>query len=368
MQFHPESYATQYGRRILENFLIGDPLDLSSPLTLDRAYGLQHLILNNEISTGQLLKIFVDLDKRGLETNELLGFYRATKDFMQSLPGYGKDLLDTCGTGGDNKQTFNISTLAALVCASLGVRVAKHGNRAASSKCGSADILESLGVNISLSPNQARACLDLCGITFMFAPLCITPRSKMPKKPGKDLAKKLISYCLGRCLTPPMPAFRMVGVSDESKIPLILDLLKESGVKKALVLASKDGLDEVSPMALTKVYELNNRGEVKDFTIDPKKFGFKGFALADLQVKDLSESKQVFLDVLSGRGKPAQMAAAILNSAMALLAANASESLEHGIKQAYNALHSGKALAKLEEFKKVSNELTNSSSLSVIRA
>jgi anthranilate synthase/phosphoribosyltransferase len=358
VQFHPESYATEYGKQILKNFLIDDLTDVAMPLTRDKAYNLQCAILKNQINTDQLLKIFADLDKRDLTADELLGFYRASKDFMQTLPGYGGELLDTCGTGGDNKQTFNISTLAALVCASLGVKVAKHGNRAASSKCGSADILESLGVNINLNPNQARACLDKCGITFMYAPI-YHPAFKNAKEARQKFGKKTYFNLLGPLLNPADAKFRLVGVSDSGKIPLVLSLLKQSGVKKALVVHGKDGLDEVSPIAATKVFELNKQDEIKQYIIDPKKYGFKNFDFSDIQVENSAQAKKVFLDVLSGQGKPAQMAVVILNSAAALLAANAVETLEHGIKQAYSALHSGKALAKLEEFKRVSNDVAN---------
>lgn len=355
VQFHPESYATEYGKLIIKNFLTDQAPDYSQPLSFNQAYNLQQDILKNKVPTQKLVEIFSQLDQRALEQEEFNGFYQASRDFMQTLPGFGKDLLDTCGTGGDGKHTFNISTLAALVCASLGVKVAKHGNRAASSKCGSADVLESLGVNINLNPAQARAVLDKCGLTFMFAPL-YHPAFKFAKEARVKFGKKTYFNLLGPLLNPASAGFRFIGLGDSSKIPLIINLLKQSGIKKALVVSSEDGLDEISPAEPTKVFELSSHGEVKQYTIDPRKYGFKNLSVDDLRVKDLAEAKEVFLKVLGGKGNPAQMAAAVLNSAAALLAANAVESLEQGIKQAYSALNSGKALAKLKEFKQLSRQ------------
>ncbi len=359
VQFHPESFATEFGKQILQNFLAPRLINFQKPLAYVDAYNFQEAILKNEISTEKLVECFQMLEKRALGQEEFLGFYKASKNLMTSLPAKHKDLLDTCGTGGDGMQTFNISTLSAVVCASLGVRVAKHGNRAASGKCGSADVLESLGVNINLNPNQARVCLEKCGITFMFAPVYHSA-FKFAREARIKFGRKTYFNLLGPLLNPADAGFRLIGVADEKNIPIILHILKQARISKAVVVHSFDNLDEVSPCSKTRVYELNKQGSVKKYIINPNRFGLKNLHIADLQVSNQKEYQEIFLNVLSGKGKLAQMSAVILNTAVGLLTAGVVENLQEGIRQASASLYSGKALAKFEEFKQVSHRVVAS--------
>lgn len=323
-------------------------------MNYQRAYNFQADILNNKISTENLAEVFKKQEKDGITSEELLGFFKASFDIMKILPGENKHLLDTCGTGGDGQKTLNISTITAVVCAACGAKVAKHGNRSATSLCGSADALEALGVNINMSPQQSASCLKKCGITFMLAPV-FHPAFVYAKDARKLYGKKTYFNILGPLLNPAKAEFRLIGVGDDKMLELILGLVPKLDLNRALIVRSADGLDEISPCAVSQVYEILKGGKTKEFIIDPKNFGFPQCQINDLRINGIDEAKKAFLEILEGKADNAKTAAVVLNSAAGLLCANIVKSLEEGIKIAYNALHSGKALAKFEQFKEASN-------------
>ena len=232
-------------------------------------------------------------------------------------PKNKENVIDTCGTGGDNLNTFNISTASAFVAAGAGATVAKHGNRSVSSKCGSADVLESLGVNISISPDKIRDCLDKVGIGFLFA-VSLHKAMKYAIAPRKEIGVRTIFNILGPLTNPAMATSQLMGVFTSLTETMAL-VLRNMGSRSAFVVHGLDSLDEISLSSPTQVSELKN-GTVKTYTIQPEDFGLKRTPLSEIKGGDPSENAVIIRDVLNGKPGP-QRDIVILNSAFALAAA-----------------------------------------------
>jgi anthranilate phosphoribosyltransferase len=329
-------------------------------LTHNQAKEIQGKILSGEMQTEEILEIFRSLEGEKLSKEALSGFLEASLEVANKFePGF--EVLDVCGTGGDGLHTFNISTLTALVCAGAGVPVAKHGNRSASSKCGGADVLEALGVNIDLSPNQAKKCLEKTGVVFLFAPN-FHPAFRFVKEARTKYAKKTYFNILGPLLNPAGAKYQLIGITDESLVDLIGETLMFRGSQKIWLVKSKEGMDEVSISSSTEVWEFIKTGNSftkRHFTINPEDFGMKIVPIEEIVGGDVELNKQIALRVLENKASEAQRNIVILNAGAGLSVFGKTDTLEEGVKLAREILESGKAKAKLEEFVLESNKLKN---------
>ncbi|MCL2055199.1 MAG: anthranilate phosphoribosyltransferase [Oscillospiraceae bacterium] len=257
------------------------------------------------------------------------------------------DALEIVGTGGDGANTFNISTAAAIITAAAGVPVAKHGNRSASSKCGAADVLEALGVNINITPEKSASLLKNIGICFLYAQnYHIAMKYVAPIR--RELAIRTVFNILGPLTNPAGARMELMGVYDKDLVEPLAQVLSNLDVKSAMVVHGEDGLDEISLCAPTFICEVKN-GWLKKYTVTPEQFGFKRCERAELTGGTPAENAEILRAVLSGE-ESAKRNAAVLNSAAALYVAGKHESIEEAVKAAENVIDSGKATAKLEEF------------------
>src|SRR3990170_5395934 len=264
----------------------------------------------------------------------------------------GGALLDTCGTGGDAKGTFNVSTAAAFVAAAAGVRVAKHGNRAMSSRCGSADVLEALGAHIDLSPEQVKACLEQAGIAFMFAP-SFHPAMKHAAGPRREIGIRTVFNILGPLSNPAGVSHQLLGVAEPALAKKMAQALAQLGSKRALVIHGQDGLDEVSIGAPTLVWEVQD-DKIRHYSLTPTQVGFDWGDSASVAGGTAQENAESLRSVLSGRqGPPRDFL--LLHPAAALMAAEAVRDLKAGVALAARAIDSGAATEKLDCFIEVTN-------------
>ncbi len=266
---------------------------------------------------------------------------------------HNKDVLEIVGTGGDGSNSFNISTTSSLVIASGGVAVAKHGNRAASSKCGAADVLEALGVNITISPEKSSELLEKIGICFLFAQnYHIAMKYVAPVR--KELGIRTIFNILGPLANPAGANIQVMGVYDESLVEPLAKVLKNLGVKNAMVVYGQDKLDEISMSAKTTVCEIRN-GEFCNYEIEPEQFGFEKCKKEDLVGGTKEENAKITLDILNGEKGP-KREAVLLNAGAALYVAGKTETMHEGVLLAAELIDSGKAKQLLNDFIKYSNE------------
>ena len=264
-------------------------------------------------------------------------------------------VLDTCGTGGDKKGTFNISTLTALVVAGAGVVVAKHGNRSVSSLCGSADILEALGVNLGVEQAQLSACLDEVGIAFLFAQR-LHPAMKNVAPVRKAIGEKTIFNILGPLINPAKATHQIMGVYSRDLVEPITNVLKNLGLKKALVVHGHDGLDEVTTTGITFVAEWNGT-DIVFYDIVPQELGIPLAKEDDLKGGDLSRNVQIANDILAGAKGP-KRDIVVLNAAYALYTAEKVAGISDGLRLAVETIDSGRAKKKLEELRAFTNKVS----------
>ncbi|KIF66793.1 anthranilate phosphoribosyltransferase, partial [Streptomyces sp. AcH 505] len=287
------------------------------PLTETEAAEAMRVIMRGEATPAQIAGLALALTVRGETVGELTGMATAAQEFATPVRLEG-DVLDTCGTGGDGLNTFNISTAAAIVAAACGVRVAKHGNRSASSACGSADVLEELGVRIDLGPDKAAACLEEAGITFLFAPV-FHPAFRHTAAPRRELGTRTVFNLLGPLCNPSGARLRTLGVPDAGLVEPMTEVLGRLGVTRALVFHSEDGMDELSTGAPAYVAELHD-GKRTHYRFDPAALGLRPARPADLTGGDRTANAAVIRGVLAGEPGPARDVV-LLNTAAALRAA-----------------------------------------------
>ncbi len=324
-------------------------------LTYDEAYSVMNEIMSGETSPTQNAAFLAALSTKSTKAetiDEIAGCAAAMRDHALKVP-HDMDVLEIVGTGGDNAHSFNISTTSALVIAASGVKVAKHGNRAASSLCGTADCLEALGVNLDLSPEKCVELLKKIGICFFFAQKYHSSM-KYVGPIRKELGIRTVFNILGPLTNPASPNMQLLGVYDASLVEPLARVLTSLGVKSGMVVYGTDKLDEISASAPTLVCEFRD-GNYKTYTITPEQFGFTSCKKEDLVGGTPAENAAITLGILKGEDKGPKRNAVLLNAGAALYIAGKADSFENSIKLAGELIDNGAALAKLEEFIKESN-------------
>ena len=334
-------------KEAIENLVCG------RSLSADEAAAVMDEIMEGKATPAQFGAFVTALRCKGETVEEMVGLARTMRARALSVRA-DHPVVDTCGTGGDKAGTFNISTAAAIIAAACGVKVAKHGNRAVSSRCGSADILEALGVRIDLTPGEAAECLKQAGIVFMFAPV-FHPAMRHAGPPRKEIGIRTVFNLLGPLCNPAGATAQVIGVPRRDLVAAIAEVLRELGSSHALVVHGSDGLDEITLTGPTHVCELEN-GKLECYDITPEQFGFKTCRLEDIRGGDAVWNAAAMLRLLQGEEGPLRDAA-VLNAAAALRVAGQAGSLEDGVTQAGEALETGAALVRLEKFIEVSQML-----------
>ncbi len=305
-------------------------------------------IMGGEIETAAIVSFLTALSKRGETVEEITAAVKVMRRHSAKINTRHKVILDTCGTGGDTSGTFNISTAAAFVASGAGINVAKHGNRSVSSRCGSADVLEALGIDVNLSKEKIGQCLDEIGIAFLFAPN-LHPAMKYAMPARKEIGRKTIFNILGPLTNPAGATHQLLGVYDSRWTEILAGVLKNLGIVHALVVYGQDGLDEVTITSATRISELN-KGKVQTYEVNPEDFGFKKARRDEILGGDVSSNARIILDVLGGKTGPARDIV-LLNAGAAIYAADKASSIKEGIELARDSIDSKKALKKLELLK-----------------
>jgi anthranilate phosphoribosyltransferase len=346
--------------------------------SLDRATARKVMaeVLAGKCTDAQIAALLIALRMKGETVEEIVGFAEAIRAAAAPLPierasrsaspadalavsGTGRDalieddstLVDTSGTGGDTSGTFNISTATALVAAGAGVRVAKHGNRSISSKCGSADVVEALGVNIQLSPELAAQCLRELGICFLYAPN-LHPAMKQVQGVRRELRLRTMFNLLGPLTNPARASGQVVGVYALDLVEKLAEALSMLGLRRALVVHGLDGLDEITITGVTRVAEARE-GSVRSYEIEPEEFGLKRAMLSDIAGGDAAENAAIIRAVLDGEKSP-RRDVVLLNAGAALVAAGRAEHIGEAIPLAAESIDSGAAAEKLEALRRFS--------------
>ncbi|MEL6150376.1 MAG: anthranilate phosphoribosyltransferase [Chloroflexota bacterium] len=335
-----------------------DMLGKFGHMQIEQTEAVMNQIMSGDATEAQIGAYLMALRMKGETPDEIVGSAKAMRENAHTVPTkYApEDLLDTCGTGGDKSGTFNISTTVAFVAAGAGVPVAKHGNRAATSKSGSADVLEALGVNIGLSPEQVGACVDRVGIGFLFA-RALHPAMKHVAAPRKQLAMRTIFNILGPLTNPAGAKRQLMGVFAGDLTDLLASVLGKLGSVDAMVVNGYGGLDELTTTGPNRVSHYKD-GKVSTYELDPKALGFDPASIADLYGGEPDVNAGILRGVLDGSVRGAKRDVVLLNAGAALHVAGKSDSIQDGIRVATDAIDTGAAVAKLDELISVSQELS----------
>ena len=368
VQFHPESILTEHGKLMLKNFLSfnsltsqaamqpntprGESVLMKEMITrimagedlseADAEITMNH-IMEGKATPAQIGAFLMTLRMKGESVSEIAGCARAMRRNAVAVhPQRAQSLLDTCGTGGDGTGTINISTSAAFVVAGTGQAVAKHGNRSVSSRSGSADVLEALGVNLDLTPQQAADCIDECGIGFLFAQK-LHPAMKHAGPTRRDLGMRTIFNILGPISNPAGAQYQLLGVYDPALTEILARVLGVLGSKAAYVVHGANGMDELSTCGPNRVSILKD-GQVETITLDPQELGFRRSQPEELRGGDAQENAMALMDILSGRERGPKRDVVILNAAAALVASEKAANLKEGAQMAEESIAHGAAL------------------------
>src|SRR5207302_1112864 len=341
-------------------------------LSREEARGVMSEVLAGGCTDAQIAALLVGLHMKGETVEEIVGFAEAIRQAAAPLPirrnstldvsGTERDaLVDTCGTGGDASGTFNISTATALVVAGAGVRVAKHGNRSVTSKCGSADVMEALGVNIHLSPAQVADCLAKVGIAFLFAP-ALHSAMKYVQTARRELRLRTVFNLLGPLTNPARASAQVVGVYSAELVEKLAEAFSMLGVRRALAVHGADGLDEITITASTRIAEVRD-GRVRSYEVTPEEFGLRRAPIEEIAGGDAVANTAIIRDVLAGAQSP-RRDVVLLNAAAALVAAGRADHLGDALPLAAKSIDSGAAAEKLDALVRFTNAHTGKRSLS----
>lgn len=313
-------------------------------LTLEESREAMLEITGGKATAAQIAALLTALRMKGETVDEISGFAGVMVEKAARIRPKSEVVLDTCGTGGDRCGTFNISTVAAFVAAGAGVAVAKHGNRAVSSKCGSADLLEALGVRIDLAPAEVEACINEIGIGFLFAPV-FHEAMQAAVGPRREIGIRTVFNILGPLANPAGATHQLVGVYDEHLTETMARVLMKRGLKRALVVHG-GGLDEITICGKTRVSELDG-GEIRTYEIAPEDFGIARASLDDIRGGTAEENAAIAMGILRGE-RGARRDVVVLNGGAALHVAGAAASIGEGVRLAERSIDEGRAMAKLE--------------------
>ncbi len=354
VQFHPESIGTPHGYKLIQNFLnykreespvtrILGQLTGGGDLDPADAYEIMDEITSGELSNGQIGAFLGAMAVKGVTPVELSQFASVLIN-KTGVTAEGQELLDTCGTGGDGKHTFNISTASALVCAAAGIKISKHGNKAVSSKSGSYDFLQALGIPVSQSYKECVNAIDQNGFAFLFAPI-FHSAMKYAGQVRQELKVRTVFNMIGPLVNPMRPCFQIAGVFSETILDLYAETLRLLGIKRGLVVHSDDHLDEISICAPTTVKEIGTDGEIREYKIEPEKFGISGYSMQDLEGGNAMENAELFLEIIGGdvsrKKNQAVFEAVALNAGAGLYTTGSVESIEQGYRKAARLISDG---------------------------
>jgi anthranilate phosphoribosyltransferase len=339
-----DSAAADPLRTVIHRLAMTAPL---APAELTAAF---ERVMAGDATPAQVAAILIGLRVKGETGAEVAAVVRALQRVMVPLHAADpQSLVDTCGTGGGSVQTFNISTAAALLAAGVGVRIAKHGNRSFTTQCGSADVLEALGVKIDVPVAVMERALREAGIVFMFAPL-MHPAMRHVGPVRRELGIPTVMNIVGPLANPAGAGRQVIGVGDADRAPLLAAALADLGTQHALVVHG-EGMDEISPLGPTQVREVRN-GAITEWTIDPAAFDVGVASPGDLAGGSPAANARAVLDVLGGRGTPGATAAVVLNAAAALYVGGVAASYREGVERARVAVHAGAGLEALERLRR----------------
>lgn len=342
-------------KHVIQTVVDGEELDTAE------AASAMNAIMSGQVTDAQIGALVTGLRMKGETVDEIAGFAEAMRNhaLRVHVDSDEKPLLDTCGTGGDHSNSFNISTTATFVIAAAGVRIAKHGNRAASSRCGSADLLEGLGVAVELSPEKVVESVERVGIGFMFAP-AFHPAMRFVGPARREIGIRTIFNVLGPLTNPAGAKHQLIGVGHPDIAVKLAAVLGKLDSQHAVLVHSEEGLDEVGIKGSTQITEYDAQvGQIETYEVSPEDFGLERGSPEALVGGDVAENVRITLSILNGEQGP-RRSVTLMNAGAGIYAADAAESFEEGVRMAAEAIDSGRALQKMEDLVRVTQELAGS--------
>lgn len=338
--------------KIFQNFLT--KIINGNDLNAEEMAEAMNSIMTGKLSSSEIAGFMIGLRIKGETIEEIASAAQVMRDHSYSVKLNERDfLIDTCGTGGDSLQTFNVSTVSAVISSAAGARVAKHGGRSVSSKCGSADVLESLGVNVNLTHDQMSMLVDKINIGFMFAPN-YHPAMKYVAPVRKELGVRTFFNLLGPLTNPADAPSQVVGVYDKKLCTIFAQVLNKLGSKHVMAVSGNDGMDEISITGPTFIAELKNN-KINEYEVKPEDFDIVSGNIDDIKVKDVKQSENMIIDILDGKPSTARDIA-ILNAGAAIYVSGLSNDLKTGVQKAATVVDDGSAKNKLQQLIKESNK------------